>query len=1313
MFIHISLLQIKQLPREIQKSKDITFAIQIFNALDNNNYVRFFRLIREKATYLQACILLRYFNDVRARGLARIIKAYAPRGGSRYPANDLMKNLAFENIDSMKSFITHYGLHVGKTDDTEMTIILDRNQFIEDSDPFPISRAVELIESKRQCSIGEIIAGGVILSKEYNEHTLYSSFNPDGTLKDAALLAEEQGFSTKNDSNRDIEHLKSELRRIAQSGRSNDIIEKTKNVFSKNPITEPNYPDKPVILKDTSTSKELNAGQSKTFSFKPAIPVTSNEIIKSSPKKLFTGDAKTTFSFSKPEETLNSNLWGKTSTTLFEQKNLFNNPDTASGNFLSKSFGNSENKNVFASKGSQHIFNKSASNNVFLKTAKDITDGRKLSEDSASVKIKESVFSNTANSTNIFSNASIKKAFTNTNEASNIFGQQTANKNDVFLEPKNNLFSKPNKIVEKSGDNIFTKTTSDAGSHMQREQKSIFNSDSNKGATINSSNIFSQHFPQQKSELESTNTTASKIFSRATDEVQPKKFSIFQNKNILEKPSLATNIFSSVNNTTPSVYDFDNKDENLEPTILEQQQQLIDKEREMERKRQDQLKLEQEKERQRKEEERKLEEARMKAEEIRKLEEKRKKEEEKIQEALRKKIEEERKAEMKRKAEEKAKKFKERVEKESADVVEEISREICEETVIEILKDEMEYLRQLLAYADDINNELFTDLCKEICTNEMKAELHLTTKIMKKWFHLWRRLLHRNIKRRTVLENTPIWIAEKVFDEEVLYLKREVEPSALIKMNAVNKGHIFSGQIKEQLAPEPLAIIDIIRTPFLKRMKQINYPYDKCFFWKITVVSPGPLKWINNRVDVEPWLLSSFSDNEKHDISNTLIQVHKYCWNNLMDFAVSVSLINHVNMNICNEALDGSKALLFYTTENDDNLFHRIECTLSQKYPYQLLPVAVIIPSNKNIEISLEQLLAKYLHKNVISCFKLFMVTKNDTSTSLQLATKSALKWLAKMCPTNPPLEIDYLKSLSQRYLGNEFWYRLKIQRHTPLGTIFKDLEIVVKLYNTAVDKLTEILTNEDLFNYPSFPLELKKYLDEKSPYPKPYEFISSSVKCSENSQTIKDILKQLRLPEPDDIVFPESFINIQDQIRSYCNQIGWFENPEEVVSKVVAVMSNEMSEVNFNIEEFNSTLINFDLLDLLNVIVYEKINRLNNFDNRFALYEKVALKDFHNNDWWHENDLVQNFKRKLIDIDDFEYVIIAKRPKLSDESQLLTLVDADSTLVEENIKEVNEKIQKYNNLNESVHELETKLKEEKNKVLELEKLLKAALSDI
>lgn len=51
------------LPTSVQQSPEIKFALNIYSAIAMNNYCRFFKLVRN-TTYLNACILLRYFNQV-------------------------------------------------------------------------------------------------------------------------------------------------------------------------------------------------------------------------------------------------------------------------------------------------------------------------------------------------------------------------------------------------------------------------------------------------------------------------------------------------------------------------------------------------------------------------------------------------------------------------------------------------------------------------------------------------------------------------------------------------------------------------------------------------------------------------------------------------------------------------------------------------------------------------------------------------------------------------------------------------------------------------------------------------------------------------------------------------------------------------------------------------------------------------------------------------------------------------------------------------------------------------------------------------
>ncbi|VDO37571.1 unnamed protein product, partial [Haemonchus placei] len=56
--------QVLSYRKEVRESKPVRLALQLSSALQNKNYVRFFRLLRNEATFLQCCICHRYFNTV-------------------------------------------------------------------------------------------------------------------------------------------------------------------------------------------------------------------------------------------------------------------------------------------------------------------------------------------------------------------------------------------------------------------------------------------------------------------------------------------------------------------------------------------------------------------------------------------------------------------------------------------------------------------------------------------------------------------------------------------------------------------------------------------------------------------------------------------------------------------------------------------------------------------------------------------------------------------------------------------------------------------------------------------------------------------------------------------------------------------------------------------------------------------------------------------------------------------------------------------------------------------------------------------------
>lgn len=173
--------EVQQLHSDIQQSPQIKFAIAVHSALDKNNYVRFFKLVKS-TSYLNACILLRYFNQVRYRALLTIIKCFTSRPPwTTYPLEELYKTLALEDRPNTVAFVEYHGLPLNP----EGThVILDRAKFQEPSMPFTLERAFNVVESKRQCSVGEIVCGTALPVRFYETHIPHDSFqDSSGYLK--------------------------------------------------------------------------------------------------------------------------------------------------------------------------------------------------------------------------------------------------------------------------------------------------------------------------------------------------------------------------------------------------------------------------------------------------------------------------------------------------------------------------------------------------------------------------------------------------------------------------------------------------------------------------------------------------------------------------------------------------------------------------------------------------------------------------------------------------------------------------------------------------------------------------------------------------------------------------------------------------------------------------------------------------------------------------------------------------------------------------------------------------------------------------
>ncbi|GJQ80915.1 hypothetical protein Trydic_g4732 [Trypoxylus dichotomus] len=171
--------EVQQLQKEIQKSKEVQFALKVYSALDKNNYVRFFNLVKS-TSYLNACLLLRYFVQVRLTALKTIIKSHSPRmPHTQFPLEELRRILAFEGNASTIDFLEYYNLQLNER---KTHVILDRKSFIMPKFPYSLDRAMNVIESKRVGSVGEVICGRPLDEIDFLQYTPHDSFNSDGLL---------------------------------------------------------------------------------------------------------------------------------------------------------------------------------------------------------------------------------------------------------------------------------------------------------------------------------------------------------------------------------------------------------------------------------------------------------------------------------------------------------------------------------------------------------------------------------------------------------------------------------------------------------------------------------------------------------------------------------------------------------------------------------------------------------------------------------------------------------------------------------------------------------------------------------------------------------------------------------------------------------------------------------------------------------------------------------------------------------------------------------------------------------------------------
>uniref|UniRef100_A0A8C0AS65 Germinal-center associated nuclear protein n=1 Tax=Buteo japonicus TaxID=224669 RepID=A0A8C0AS65_9AVES len=165
------LREVQQFHPEVRNSPEVRFAVQAFAALNSNNFVRFFKLV-QAASYLNACLLHCYFNQIRKDALKSLNIAYtvSTQRCTAFPLDHLVRMLLFKDCDEATDFISYYGLSVSDGAYVE----LNRSAFLE-PDGLPKPRKSMFVSQKLTVSVGEVVNGGPLPTVPH--HIPVSSFN--------------------------------------------------------------------------------------------------------------------------------------------------------------------------------------------------------------------------------------------------------------------------------------------------------------------------------------------------------------------------------------------------------------------------------------------------------------------------------------------------------------------------------------------------------------------------------------------------------------------------------------------------------------------------------------------------------------------------------------------------------------------------------------------------------------------------------------------------------------------------------------------------------------------------------------------------------------------------------------------------------------------------------------------------------------------------------------------------------------------------------------------------------------------------------
>ena len=379
---------ISRLRKSVRESEAIKFAVKVHAAYSNNNYVRFFNLLRE-ATFLAACVMHRYFGQMRFHAFRLLRRAFTVSNQQeQFAVNYVFDQLCFDEEAEFEEFCGRVGVQMD-----EEYIYLDKNNVYltrNENIPAPFEligrRSTEYIDAKKgRRALSEIIYNEK-MAESPPRQPLQNSFDENGQLVETEIELDAE--TTVKISHSAVQAFSAKSNK--ENNRPTDEKQQAKPALAKGLFSQPNVFKSSGNSETTSTVTTQNLfGKNRvTFTSQPA---TQSSNIFGSQQSIFSGPTGNQNLFGK--ESASSGLFGKeqTSSNLFGKEsasstNLFGKEQTSSNLFgkepsSSNLFGKEpSSSNLFAPPpakeqstneslfGASNLFSKTGTSNLFSST---------------------------------------------------------------------------------------------------------------------------------------------------------------------------------------------------------------------------------------------------------------------------------------------------------------------------------------------------------------------------------------------------------------------------------------------------------------------------------------------------------------------------------------------------------------------------------------------------------------------------------------------------------------------------------------------------------------------------------------------------------------------------------------------------------------------------------------------------------------------------------------------------------------------------------------------------------------------------------